>query len=168
MAAYASAPRALTPSSMICFRAGDLLPALERRASASETGTVCRRDLRRYYWLLAVALESAPTIAPDVLQAIRQRCRGALAEPSSAGDLTAALFTCLDLLPDWNALQLFALADRIETLTRTVGDRFGPPELGVRVSGCGGGDDPPGNPHQAQPATRSATKRNPPGKKVRP
>jgi len=119
---------------MICFRAGDLLPALELRATASETGTVCRRDLRRYYWLLAVALESAPTIAPDALRAVLQRCRAALAEPSSAGDLTAALFACMDLLPGWNALQLFALADRVETLTRTACDRFGPPEVGVSLA----------------------------------
>jgi hypothetical protein len=133
-------PGQLTPSSMISFRAGDLLDALSQRAARSEVGAVCRRDLRRYYWLLAVALESAPPVTPAALDAVVERARAALAEDSAEGDVSAPLFACLDLLPEWNALQLFALADRLETLARRPGALAvaGPADLGVRVKQMNG------------------------------
>ena len=128
-------PPPLTSSSMISYRIGDLLDALTQRAGRSEVGGVCRRDLRRYYWLLSVALESAPPVTPAALDAVVERARAALEEDSSEGDLSAPLFACLDLLPGWNALQLFALADRLETLARRPGALLvaGPADLGVRV-----------------------------------
>lgn len=132
---------------MLSFRVGDLLEPLAVRAQPNETGKVCRRDLRRYYWLLALALESAPPAEEVTLRLVLARAEAALAEPTSDGDLTAALVGCLDLLPGWSALQLFALADRLESRLRTKGPLTTTADLGVRVSqgqvvrvGRGGGE----------------------------
>lgn len=127
---------------MLSFRVGDLLEPLAVRAQPNETGKICRRDLRRYYWLLALALESAPPADPVALAQVLARAEAALAEPTSDGDLTAALVGCLDLLPGWTPLQLFALADRLESRLR-----MGPVSdlrlLGVKLGegpGQGGGE----------------------------
>jgi hypothetical protein len=136
----------LTSSSMLSFRAGDLLDALVQRAARSEVGAVCRRDLRRYYWLLSVALESAPPVTEATVDTLVARVSAALEQPSAAGDLSAPLFGCLDLLPGWNALQLLALADRLETLARRPGglrgartSSHGSEALGVRLVRAGEG-----------------------------
>lgn len=124
---------------MLSFRVGDLLAPLAERAQPNETGRVCRRDLRRYYWLLALALESAPPIAADVWEELAARARIALASPTAADDLAAAVFVCLGALPGWNPWQLFAVADRLEATYRRTGTVL--PE-GVRVGQGAVGVDP--------------------------
>ena len=120
----------LTGSSMVSFRVGDLLTELTRRASPSQVGAVCRRDLRRYYWLLALARASAPPIAPHVEALLTRRAGAALAAPTADGDLTALVFAAVDVLPrgEWGPLQLLALADRLEYEHRTAGAPLEEPE----------------------------------------
>ena len=104
----------LTGSTMISFRAGDLVEELRKRGSSSQVGAVCRRDLRRYYWVMAVSLASAPAIAEDSWAPIAQRVAAARASPTADGDLSAVVYALSDLLPGWSAVQLLALADRLE------------------------------------------------------
>ena len=104
----------LSGSTMISFRAGDLVEELRKRGSSSQMGAICRRDLRRYYWLLAVALASAPPIGPLEWAPLRARLAAARAAPTAAGDLSAAVFAAGEVLPDWSPLQLLALADQLE------------------------------------------------------
>lgn len=152
MATYVAPQRTraqMTPSSMICFRAGDLLPALAPRAAPSETGSVCRRDLRRYYWLLAVALEGAPPIPADVWPDLAARASAALSTPTATDDLAAALFVCLGALPGWDPLALYAVADRLETAQRRGLPLDDPAQIGIKLS----------DPHQAQPSTTRRDRR---------
>ena len=82
----------LTGSSMVSFRVGDLLEELTRRAPREQLGAVCRRDLRRYYWLLALGRAAAPPITPEDQATLAVRAGAALAAPSADGDLTALVF----------------------------------------------------------------------------
>ena len=121
--------RPLTPSSQVGFAAGPLAPALALRGEPADASAIARRDLRRYYWLLGVALDSAPPIAPGTWERLLQRAGAALAEPTSAGDLTATVYAAVDLLPigtthgarGWTAIQLLALADVMEHTARRCG-----------------------------------------------
>lgn len=120
---------ALTPSTMIQFTLRELLPALLARTRPQDANARCRQDLRRYYWLLAVSLESAPPIPLPTWHQLLERCAVALAEPTSQGDLTATLFAAADLLPignphtrsGWTPIQLLALADCMEATARLHG-----------------------------------------------
>ena len=104
----------LTGSTMISFRAGDLVEELGKRGSSSQVGAICRRDLRRYYWVMAVSLASAPAIAEESWAPIARRVAAARSCPTADGDLTAVVYALSDLLPGWSAVQLLALADRLE------------------------------------------------------
>ena len=104
----------LTGATMISFRAGDLVEELRKRGSSSQVGAICRRDLRRYYWLLAVSLASAGRIPKAARLALRVRVAAARAAPTARGDLTSAVFAVAEVLPNWSPLQLLALADQLE------------------------------------------------------
>ena len=123
----------LAPSTMICFRAGTLVGPLEQRTTPSQAGSRCRQDLARYYWLLAVSLAGAPAVTDETLEAIVERVRAALSSPAADGDLTAVMVAAHDLLPDWSAVALFALADACERLWWQTGEL----DAGVLRARCG-------------------------------
>lgn len=119
----------LTRRTHITFTVADLLPALQDRCRPQDANAICRRDLRRYYWLLAVALVSAPAIPQARWEELLARCTAALGAETSQGDLTATLFAAADLLPignpharsGWTPIQLLALADRMESVVALYG-----------------------------------------------
>jgi hypothetical protein len=137
-AALPPSERPLTPSSHLVFRAGALAEALAARGEPEDANALARRDLRRYYWLLAVALESAPAIPAPLWERLQRRCAAALAEPTAMGDLSATVYAAVDVLPigsahgkdGWTAIQLLALADALE---RAVHQKGGVSGLGWLV-----------------------------------
>ncbi len=108
----------LTERTMISFRAGSLAGELRRRARPSGVGAIAKRDLGRFYWLLRVTLAGSPRIDPLVRPTLTERVQAALDADEGAEDLTAAIFACHEVLPDWTPLQLLALADSLERLHR--------------------------------------------------
>jgi hypothetical protein len=114
----------LSPTTMVCFRAGPLASDLAQRAGKGAIGAVARRDLGRYYWLLLVALAGSPPLSEDLLGELARYATAALEAPSADGDLTAVVFACAQVLPGWAPLQLLALADALERAPRDPGGRL--------------------------------------------
>jgi hypothetical protein len=112
----------LDSTTMVSFRAGGMAGELRRRASPSghggQVGAIAKRDLSRYYWLLRVTLAGSPHIDPLIRSSLTDRVTAALEQDEGAEDLTAVVFACHDVLPDWTPLQLLALADSLERLHR--------------------------------------------------
>jgi hypothetical protein len=113
----------LSSQTMVSFRAGGMAGELRRRATPGQVGAIAKRDLSRYYWLLRVTLAGSPVIDPLIRSSLTERVTAALEHDEGAsealgGDLTAVVFACHDVLPDWTPLQLLALADSLERLHR--------------------------------------------------
>lgn len=119
----------LSPTTMVCFRAGPLACDLAARARKGGVGGAARRDLGRYYWLCRVALAGSPPLSVEQTQELARLGTAALeAEAGAPGangaDLTALVFACAEVLPGWTPLQLLALADALERAPRDPGGRI--------------------------------------------
>lgn len=108
----------LDSTTMVSFRAGGMAGELRRRATTGQVGAIAKRDLSRYYWLLRVTLAGSPVIEPLTRASLAERVTAALEQDEGAEDLTAAVFACHEVLPEWTPLQLLALADSLERLHR--------------------------------------------------
>lgn len=89
-------------TTMVQFRAGRLLAALEARTNGASVGSVAKRDLERYYQLLAgelAELSRDPAKALDEAEAslIIDACNGWLVEPHTYTLLWAQVADAISL-----------------------------------------------------------------------
>lgn len=117
----------VSPTTMVCFRAGTCAEDLAARARKGGVGGAARRDLGRYYLLLRVALAGSPPLSVEQTEELVRRGTAALETEGGNGvDLTALVFACAEVLPGWAPLQLLALADALERAPRDPGGRLTP------------------------------------------